>query len=96
MKLRAIIPARIAQRWHTLALQQLVEHVVVQADELEQVRAENKRLSVQWMNAEASADQWREDALRLQEELAELTDRDCGLTPGGHLVLVERKEAPQP
>lgn len=73
--------ARITRRLDTAALAQLREVAATQAAEIDALRV---RLAF----AEEAAESWRDDALRMQLELCELTHSAPGITVGGALVKV--------
>jgi hypothetical protein len=77
----AVVPTRILRRWDALAAIQLCEAATRLAEAEERLRGELQR-------ADDCAEAWREDALRLQEQLCEISGGHAGITQAGALVIV--------
>jgi len=76
---------RILQRWDRIAYSQLCERAARLAEE-------NDELRIRLAHEEGTAEFWREEAMRLHEELAETTGTARGITQAGHLVTLEKRE----
>lgn len=74
--------ATIARRLDAIALQQLREECARLATENDQLRKD-----LYW--AEQSAESWRDDAMRLQEDLCAQTGGVPGITIDGSLVVAQ-------
>lgn len=69
----------ILRRWDRIAYAQLCEAAARLADE-------NETLRTELGNAYSDAESWRDDALRLQDELCDATGSAPGITQSGQLV----------
>lgn len=71
----AVIPEAIRRRWNALAVPQLCEALARES-------AENERLQ----RADSDAEYWRDQALSMQQVIAEESDLEPALTQSGELV----------
>lgn len=78
--LQAVLPPHIRRRWDSAALDQIAQTARTQGEEIAELRA---RLEA----AEDAAEFWREQAMELQQQLADATGGAPGLTSSGQLVI---------
>lgn len=81
--IRAIVPTHILRKWDAIAAAQLCEAARLQAEEIDRLRSDIRA-------ADAWADGWRDDAERLQQQLAAVTHGQPGITQSGQLVVVRQ------
>ena len=79
----------IARRLDAIAIQQLRDECARLAREVDRLDAENEQLRKEAYWADQAAESWRDDALRLQEDLCTLTGGKPGITVDGALVVAE-------
>jgi len=75
-------PRAVLRQLDAIAIDQLCAEVA-------RLAVENERLRVELAWAEDAADSWRDDALRIQEQLCEQTGARPGITIDGELVVMQ-------
>lgn len=85
----AIVPTRILRKWDAIAARQLCEAAAEQSALIDRLRLDLDDARDEARRADECAESWRDDALRMQEQLCEMTGGQPGLTQQGELVVVQ-------
>lgn len=78
--LQAVLPPRIRRRWDAAAINQIARTARAQTEEIAELR---RALAA----AEDAAEFWRQQAMELQQQLADATGGGLGITQAGQLVI---------